>query len=75
MQERALRAHLRVALGLASASWIPDNVLTGLGIRFQVPGCPKCPVATSRAIAARARALDDLWGPLQARYRGGGINL
>eukprot|EP00959_Pyramimonas_sp_CCMP1952_P382083 8006422-Pyramimonas_sp.AAC.1 len=71
VHERTLRAHLRVALGLASASWIPDNILTGLGIRFQVPGCPKCPVATSRAIAARAHVLDDLWGPPQSRHKAG----
>ena len=67
--ERQLRAHLRVALGLASDSWVPDFVLSGLGVVFQVPGCPRCPAALARAIAARAHAVDDVWGPAPARKR------
>eukprot|EP00959_Pyramimonas_sp_CCMP1952_P151552 3170843-Pyramimonas_sp.AAC.1 len=34
-QGRELCAQLRTALGLARASWVPDIVLAGLGIRFQ----------------------------------------
>eukprot|EP00959_Pyramimonas_sp_CCMP1952_P079967 1671764-Pyramimonas_sp.AAC.1 len=35
VQERALRVQLRTAFGLAGASWVPDSILAGLGIRFQ----------------------------------------
>ena len=30
-EERAMRKHLRVAVGLAGTNWIPVHVMTGLG--------------------------------------------
>eukprot|EP00959_Pyramimonas_sp_CCMP1952_P024839 521474-Pyramimonas_sp.AAC.1 len=69
VQERALRAQLRVAFGLASASWMPDCILAGVAIRYQVPSAPRCPVAAARAAAARAHAMEDFWGPRTAQKR------
>eukprot|EP00959_Pyramimonas_sp_CCMP1952_P291638 6099920-Pyramimonas_sp.AAC.1 len=38
-------------------------------MRFQVQGTPRCPAATARAVAARAFALGDFWGPCALRKR------
>ena len=67
--ERSMRAHLRTAIGLAGTHWVPDFVLTGLGLRYQVPGCPKCPVSLGRGLAALAHARGEVWGPRPARRR------
>ena len=67
--ERAMKSHFRTAVGLAGTHWIPDHVLSGLGFRFQIPGCPKCPVSTARGLAALAHARDDVWGPAPAKRR------
>ena len=58
--ERSMRAQFRTALGLAGTHWIPDHILTGLGFRFQMAGCPKCPVSLARSLAALAHARDDV---------------
>ena len=65
--EDALKAQFRVALGLARARWVPHYVLAGLGLLFQVPGCPRCPAAYASAVAAAAAHRQDVWGPPHAR--------
>ena len=67
--ERLMQQHLRVAVGLAGTNWVPAYIMTGLGILFQVPGCPRCPAAAARAVAALAHSRDDVWGPAPARKR------
>ena len=65
--EDALKAQFRVALGLAGTHWVPHYVLCGLGLLFQVPSCPRCPVASARAVAALAAYRGQVWGPPRAR--------
>eukprot|EP00959_Pyramimonas_sp_CCMP1952_P439902 9209509-Pyramimonas_sp.AAC.1 len=38
-------------------------------MRFEVQGASRCPAATARAVAARAFALGDFWGPCALRKR------
>ena len=65
--ETELRMYFRTALGLGGVPWAPHFVLAGLGLWFQVPGAPKCPVAYARAVAALASLRDDVWGPPHSR--------
>ena len=64
-----MTSRLGVAIGLAGAKWAPVYVLTWITMWFQVPGCPRCPVAAARAIAALAHARGDVRGPAPAQRR------
>ena len=48
--ETLMTSHFRVAVGLGGVAWAPHFILSGLGLLFQVPGAPRCPVAHARAI-------------------------
>ena len=65
--ETLMTSHFRAAVGLGGVAWAPHFILAGLGLLFQVPGAPRCPVAHARAIGALARVRDDVWGPPHAR--------
>eukprot|EP00959_Pyramimonas_sp_CCMP1952_P380617 7974494-Pyramimonas_sp.AAC.1 len=67
--EKSMTFQLRLAIGLASTHWAPGHILTGLGFKFQMPGCPNCPVALARSTSALAHALGDARGPTPAKRR------
>ena len=62
-RDNTMMAQYRVAMGIAGTKWVPNLVLAGLGLLFQVAGCPRCPSAYARAIAALGAARNDSWGP------------
>ena len=67
--EVLMTSHFRLAVGLAGVAWAPHFILSGLGLLFQVPGAPRCPVAHARAIGALAHARDDVRGlPTRASW-------